>query len=177
MSYNLSELRVLVVDDSENMRQIIRRILRIFSIREVQMAGDGSEALKIAGSLCPDLVLTNWEMAPMNGLDFVRAIRSREESPNLFLPIIMISGHTDARRVVEARNAGVNEFVAKPLSAKALYARIKRVIEKPRSFIDSGTYFGPDRRVRQTEFDGPEKRADATATPAGADEEPEIDWA
>ena len=177
MTYDITRLRILVVDDSVNMRQIIRRILRIFGLREVYEAADGVEALDVMSSALPDIILTNWEMLPMNGLEFVRAVRSREKSLATFMPIIMISGYTDLDRVVEARNAGVNEFMAKPLSAKSLYTRILRIIDKPRRYVDSGAYFGPDRRIKAGPFEGRERRAEADS-PADArnDNGSQIDW-
>lgn len=173
MTYSLGRVRILVVDDSTNMRHIIRRILRVFGLREVKDAEDGEQALSVMQEFVPDLVITNWEMSPMSGLDFVRSIRSRTGSPNLFVPIIMVTGHAEMIRVIEARNAGVNEFLTKPLSAKALYARILRVIDNPRQFVDSESYFGPDRRFRSAPFDGQEQRTDGAAD---EDEEPIIDW-
>ena len=75
-------------------------------------------------------------------------VRSGEDSPNPYVPIIMLTGHTELHRVCEARDAGVNEFLAKPISAKALYSRVASIIEFPRPFIRTKSYFGPCRRRR-----------------------------
>ncbi len=85
-------------------------------------------------------------MEPLDGLDFVRLVRTAKDSANPYVPIIMLTGYTEYRRVVEARDAGVNEFLAKPISARALYQRFASIIDNPRSFIKTKNYFGPDRR-------------------------------
>ncbi|MEE8129654.1 MAG: hypothetical protein V3T48_05170, partial [Vicinamibacterales bacterium] len=102
---------------------------------------------------------------PLNGLDFVRMVRFGKESPNRYVPIIMLTGHTELHRVCEARDAGVNEFLSKPVSAKAVYSRIASIIENPRMFVHTKTYFGPCRRRRN--LGAPrgmkERRADESA--------------
>ena len=85
-------------------------------------------------------------MEPLDGLDFVRLVRTAKDSPNPYVPIIMLSGYTEYRRVTEARDAGINEFLAKPISARALYLRFASIIDNPRPFIRTKSYFGPDRR-------------------------------
>ncbi len=95
----------------------------------------------------------------MDGLEFVRLVRTDTESPNPFVPVIMLTAHTEAKRVVEARDAGVTEFLAKPISAHQLYSRILAVIERPRPFIRAKAYVGPERRRRQDpKRKGPERR-------------------
>jgi len=92
----------------------------------------------------------------------VRLVRTGEDSPNPFVPVIMLTGHTETSRVVEARDAGVNEFLAKPISANGLYRRIRAIIENPRLYIKNKGYFGPDRRRRQVEnFPMERRKADA----------------
>jgi len=95
----------------------------------------------------------------MDGIKFTRIVRNHEHSPNPFVPIIMISGHTEKHRVEAARDAGVTEFLAKPISAKGLYQRILNVVANPRPFIKTKTYFGPDRRRNTNNaYIGPERR-------------------
>ncbi len=100
----------------------------------------------------------------MDGLEFVRLLRTDTNSPNPFVPVIMLTAHTEAKRVVEARDAGVTEFLAKPISAHQLYSRIRAIIEHPRPFVRAKSYVGPDRRRRQEpDFKGPEQRTQDTA--------------
>ena len=98
-------------------------------------------------------------MEPRDGIEFTKMIRNHDTSPNRYVPIIMLTGHSELSAVEEARDAGVNEFMAKPVSATKLYAKIKRIIEHPRDFVRTGDYFGPDRRRHQDpDYDGPERR-------------------
>ena len=102
-------------------------------------------------------------MEPTDGLEFVKFLRNDEKSPNPYVPIIMLTGHGDRDRVCEARDAGINMFMAKPVSAKALYERLVWMINHPLPFIRTAEYFGPDRRRKDM---GPpegvrERRADA----------------
>jgi CheY-like chemotaxis protein len=172
--YNLEKLRILVVDDSPHMRDIMRRIVRIFGMRQFAEAADGTQAMKVLAAFGPDIVITNWEMSPMNGLEFVRRVRTHPDSANPLVPIIMVTGHAEMKRVIEARNAGINEFLTKPLSAKALHGRIVRIIEKPRVFVRCDGYFGPDRRMQAMDYEGPERRLHAPPAPAGT--EAVVDW-
>ena len=114
-------------------------------------------------------------MEPLDGLDFVRLVRTGGDSPNPYVSIIMLTGHTELNRVLEARDSGVHEFLAKPISAKKLYSRIKAIIEHERKFIKAGRYFGPDRRRREDpNYSGKERRQVANQpTPVAAAPIPE----
>jgi len=97
-------------------------------------------------------------MDRLNGIEFTRMVRTDEDSPDRFVPIIMLTCYTEKARVFEARDAGVTEFMAKPVSAQSLYDRIASVIEGPRRFVEVGSYFGPDRRRRINDFAGNDRR-------------------
>ena len=144
--YNLAELRILIVDDNEHMRKMIREILRSLNVRNVREVADGSEALTKLSSFAADVVICDWDMQPMNGLIFVEKLRLDEDSANPFVPVIMLTGHTELERVKEARDSGINEFLAKPVSVRGLYQRLCMVIENPRQFVRTDSYTGPDRR-------------------------------
>jgi len=109
----------------------------------------------------PDLVLTDLSMKPVDGITFTREVRTAHDSPNPYVPIIMITGHTERRKVEAARDAGVTEFLAKPITAQGLILRIAEIVERPRAFVRCDGYFGPDRRRRKDEnFTGPWLRHD-----------------
>src|SRR6266446_258003 len=94
-----------------------------------------------------------------DGLELAQMIRQPESKGNPYAPIIMLTGHSEKRRVTVARDAGVTEFLAKPISAKGLYQRILNVVANPRPFIKTKTYFGPDRRRNTSNtYIGPERR-------------------
>lgn len=148
-----------IVDDSDHMRRLIRAILQVFGVHNVREASDGSEALKqMEHGPPPDILLTNWHMAPLNGVELTRHIRLDKDSPNPYMPIIMITGYAERGRVLQARDAGVTEYLIKPVSAKSLYARIQAVVMRPRPFVRTKSFFGPDRRRHGGEFHGQEKR-------------------
>ena len=115
----------------------------------------------------PDVIIADWEMQPLDGLEFLRLVRRGEDSANPYIPVIMLTGHTEWRRVVEARDSGATEFVAKPISARALYMRIMEIIERPRVFVKTKKYTGPCRRRRNDpKYKGPERRTGAGAKKA-----------
>ena len=86
-------------------------------------------------------------------------IRQPGANANPYVSIIMLTGHSEKRRVIAARDAGITEFLAKPISAKSLYQRIVNVVANPRPFIKTKSYFGPDRRRNvNPNYVGPERR-------------------
>jgi DNA-binding response OmpR family regulator len=161
----LQRLSVLIVDDNQNMRELIRAILQAFGIVNIYDGRDGEHGITKIRDFSIDLVITDWVMEPQDGLDLIKWVRTSPDSPDSFLPIIMVTGHTEKARITEARDAGINEFMAKPVSAKSLYRRLVSVIEHPRQFVRTKTYFGPDRRRKVQPFEGPNRRTNA----AGAD--------
>lgn len=169
--YNLERLNFLIVDDNKHMRALVTSILHALGVKNCVDAGDGADAFKELRHFPADIIICDWNMDPLDGLDFTRLVRTGKDSPNPFVPIIMLTGHTEMNRVVEARDAGVNEFLAKPISAKGLYSRVRSIIERPRPFVRAGLYFGPDRRRRPNpSYMGPERRKKDVGT-EGAEEE------
>lgn len=156
--YNLERLNFLVVDDNKHMRALVKTILHALGARSVLEAADGADAFKELRVFPADVIICDWNMSPLDGLDFVRLVRTGRDSPNPFVPLIMLTGHTEMHRVCEARDAGVHEFLAKPISAKSLYARLRTIIERPRPFVRTAMYFGPDRRRKQMDYKGRERR-------------------
>ena len=156
---DFSRLRFLVIDDNVHMRQILHTLLHGFGAREVWEAEDGAAGLEVFTQNRPDIVITDWAMPIFSGIELTQMIRQPGANPNPYVPIIMLSAHTEKTRVMAARDAGVTEFLAKPISAKALYQRVLNVILKPRPFIKTETYFGPDRRrTHNVKYIGPERR-------------------
>jgi two-component system, chemotaxis family, chemotaxis protein CheY len=163
--YRFDRLKVLVVDDNQHMRKLVVAILQAFGAVQIFEAVDAEHAWTILRDACPDVVLLDWQMDGMSGLDFVRQVRTSPQSPNPFLPVIMLTGHTHLDHVRQARDAGVNEFLAKPVSVKAILTRLISVIEHPRPFVRTKTYFGPCRRRRgNDEYHGPERRNQSEST-------------
>lgn len=151
-------LHVLVVEDNVNFRMLLRTILTSVGITDVMETEDGASALDLLQTYPADLVLLDWKMAPMDGLEFMARLRGNGDGTNPYVPVIMVSGYTDATLISRARDAGVNEFLAKPISAKSLLARVIAAIDSPRPFVRSPGYFGPDRRRKLVPLTGPDRR-------------------
>jgi CheY-like chemotaxis protein len=156
---DFNKLRFLVIDDNAHMRRILRTLLHGFGARDVYEAEDGAAGLEAFTHYQPDIVLTDWAMPIFDGLELTQMIRQPGANANPYVPIIMLTGHSEKKRVVSARDAGVTEFMAKPISAKSLYQRILNVVANPRPFVKTKTYFGPDRRRNvNPNYVGPERR-------------------
>lgn len=155
--YDISGLGVLLVEKHAYMRRIIRDILKTFGIKTVREANTVEMALALLKEQPPDLLVTDWSPG-LDGLEMVRRIRMDIVSPDPYLPIIVVTAHTEARNVIMARDAGMTEFLAKPITAKFLYTRIRSIIEHQRVFVRAHGFFGPDRRRRRADFNGQERR-------------------
>jgi len=158
---DFNRLRLLIVEDNPYMRRIIRTLLNGFGARDVIEADDGIKGLDTFTHHAPDIVLIDWEMPECDGLRLTQMIRQSDATANPFVPIIMITGHTEKHRVEAARDAGVTELLAKPVTAGHLFARIAEIVERPRAFVRTEAYFGPDRRRHRAEgYPGPWRRAE-----------------
>ena len=158
IGYEGRRLNVLIVEDNVNFRRLLRTILTTINVHDAMEVEDGESALELLRTYPADLVLLDWKMEPMDGLTFIRRLRQGPDSPNPTLPVIMVSGYTDAALITQARDAGVNEFLAKPISAKSLMSRVIAVMDTPRPFVKSSGYFGPDRRRKQVPLQRGERR-------------------
>ena len=143
---DLSSTCALIVDDNVYMRKIVRTLLVGIGIRTIEEAEDGAVALDKFTSHDPDIIITDWAMPILDGIELTRLIRNPKSKYNCFVPIIMLSGHSEKWRIIEARDAGVTEFLCKPVSAKSLYLRVVSCIVNPRPFINTANYFGPEHR-------------------------------
>lgn len=155
---DLSSLTILVVDDSANMRKLLRAMLSTLQVGPTAEVATVVDALQTLQKFPIDLVITDLEMDQVSGLDLVRMIRSNEDSTKQMVPIIMLTGHTDLHLVEKARDVGIDEFVAKPISSETLYDRIIEISDNLRPFVISKTYAGPDRRRHVREYSGLERR-------------------
>ena len=154
-------LKALVVEDNPHMRELLRTLLNALGIKQVFEAADGTEGFSELCAHKPDFVLTDLSMKPMDGIEFTKLVRASREAPNPYVPIIMVTGHTERHRIETARDSGVTEIIAKPITVQSLYSRIGEIVERPRPFVRAEQFFGPDRRRRvKREFKGPWRRFD-----------------
>ncbi len=166
MSVGWGALRLLVVDDNRHVRTIVLGLAQALGVREVRQAGDGGEALQMLREAPADVALVDLNMSPVDGITFTREVRNAPDSPDMYLPVIIMTGHVERAHVEAARDAGVNEFVLKPLTPAAMVGRIEAVIQRPRPFVRASSYFGPDRRRRDDPaYGGERRRSGDRATP------------
>jgi two-component system chemotaxis response regulator CheY len=171
---HLDQLRILLVDDNEPMRKLLRGMLLAFGISDIVQADGVRSGLESMKRNKPDIVFVDWFMEPVDGLELVRAVRrpdAGEDGLDPYTPIIMMTGYAEEHRVREARDSGVTEFLSKPISAEGVLRRLIAVVEHPRPFVRTPTYFGPDRRRKQRPFKGPDRRRRAVDL-----SEIELDW-
>ena len=159
MSAKLGKVSVLVVDDNTHMIHIVKTILRGFGIKSFFEATDAAEAFDIVKSDGPDVIIVDYQMDLLDGVDFTRLVRTGDDISNPYVPIIMLSAHSERKRVIAAREAGVTEFCCKPVTAEDLYKKFCAIVNSPRQFVKTSSYFGPDRRRHSNEsYKGPFRR-------------------
>ncbi len=155
---NLAALSFLVVGNNAQERQAAKSILHTLGARNISLVKDGSEAITEMKRFPADVILCEWDMSPVNGLQFTQRIRAEGKGIGQFAVIIALCGELSQQLVIEARDVGVNDFIAKPMSIGSVTSRLHRVFDNPRDFVRSDTYFGPDRRCRDVAFEGEERR-------------------
>ena len=159
MAFCPRNLTILVADDNMAIRVLVRETLKVFGVPNIIECSNGADAFQAVCDRNIDVVIIDWQMAPMDGIEATRKIRWKAPKPACEVPILMMTGHTELKRVQEARDAGVTEFLAKPISAGSLHQRLMTLFERPRPFVRASTYAGPDRR-RRTTPGSPERRAE-----------------
>lgn len=156
---SISDVHVLVVDDKAQMRLLLRCLLRAGGITTLSEAETARQAFDVMRATPIDLVIVDWMMQPIDGLTFTRMVRWDSDSPNPYVPLLMLTAHTELSRVAAARDAGVNGFIRKPVSARVLFDRVSNALTDTRRFIQTDDYLGPDRRfVQSAAYNGPLRR-------------------
>jgi two-component system, chemotaxis family, chemotaxis protein CheY len=158
MSYKLKNIRVLVIDDNMPIRMLVRSLLLDLGFGSVDVAADGEEGWKSYCLHKPDIILVDWRMDKVDGVEFTRRVRSDNTSPKSKVPVIMMTGFTNKQRVFAARDVGVTEFLIKPFTVQTLAAHLMHVIERPRDFVIAPNFVGPDRRRRKDDVDDDGKK-------------------
>lgn len=166
MSVSLSRARFLIVDDNTHAVNLVKAMLRGFGadqLYDAQTIDAAQRRMKITPC---DIVILDYMLGAEEGVTFARWLRNDPDSPAPYTPIILLTGHADRPKIMAARDAGVNEFCVKPVTPADLMKRIAWVIDRPRPFVRSQTYFGPDRRRHDDpNYRGPERRAERQSKP------------
>jgi two-component system chemotaxis response regulator CheY len=153
--YDLRNISVLLVEDSPFMRELMTVILDGLEIGHVVAAHHGEQAVTEIMAATEmgqnadngfDVVISDWAMKPMSGLDLLKWVRSHDSIHIKYLPFVMLTAYSTADWVCKARDWGTTEFLTKPVSTQAVAQKLLSVIERPRPFVRSINYFGPDRR-------------------------------
>ncbi|MBI1327295.1 MAG: response regulator [Alphaproteobacteria bacterium] len=159
MAFKFEKLSVLVVEDTPPMQKLIASVLESIGVKRMNVAENGQRGFDMFCRDNHDIIISDWLMSPVDGLELVRLVRNEASSPNRLVPVIMLTGYNSLGRVMTARDAGVTEFLVKPFTAGDVAKRIAHVINKPRDYIDSAEYFGPDRRRHNDpNYKGPWRR-------------------
>lgn len=146
MRLEFERLSFLIIEDNALMRRLLVAMLEAFGAGMIHQAQDGQSGLDLFQSEKPDLVLLDWEMPGIDGLGVAKRLRDRSWSHNAFVPILMVTAYSEKGRVVAARDAGVGDYLTKPVNPKNLYEKIVGMVIDQRPFIATKDYFGPDRR-------------------------------
>lgn len=157
-SRGLDRLTVLLVDDNSHMLHIVRTMMRGFGIVQIFESRDPAEAIDIARNDTIDLIVLDYQMDMLDGLEFTRMVRTAADSHNRYVPIILLTAYTERSRIMSARDAGVTEICAKPINASELWRKIAACVNEPRPFVRTKTFFGPDRRRRTIEWPAHKER-------------------
>ena len=158
---------VLVADHSQNMAGLVTVMLRSLGRKDIREAYDASKAMTELKRRVFDVLIIDDALDGMDGVAFTRKLRASTDCQNRYVPIIMMSAAPDARRIAEARDAGVTEFLRKPFAANHLQARLTSIEANPRGFIEAGQFKGPDRRRRSVDVGGNERRETAGKSKTG----------
>ena len=158
MTYKLDDVKILVVEDMLPMLTLTKSILQIFGFRKITAARSGEEGYAAYLKEKPDIIITDWLMDEMDGLELIKKVRTDPNSHDPYIPIVLMTGYSDRPRVEKARDNGMTEFLTKPYASRDLYNRIVQLVEKPRQFVDSEEFFGPDRRRREENYKGSLRR-------------------
>ena len=150
---------LLIIDDNAYMRTSLNALARACGVSYVEEAANGADAFERLRHRRFDCAMVDLNMDPINGIEFLKLLRRGKDSPDRYLATIVISGYSERSRILEARDAGADEFLRKPVTAAAVMARLRAVVQNRRPFIETRTFFGPDRRRVQTPgYRGPWRR-------------------
>ena len=142
-----ADVQALVVDDDAGVRKLVKILLTSMGVGTVWEAADGMAGLDIVQRTAPDVIILDWEMPRVQGANFMRMLRSPDTFPYPAVPVIMLTGHGEYSKVKEAIAVGVNEFLLKPVSSKALLERMISVFFNPRPMVRKRGYYGPEPRT------------------------------
>jgi two-component system chemotaxis response regulator CheY len=168
---NLRDLTILIADPNQYVRRVVNGMLRGFGANKVVEVDSATALFQALSNQKVDILLCDMRLQPHGGLKITRTIRRNSDNENRTMPILLMSSDTSENTVRNARDAGANIVVAKPMSPSSLYDRLGWIVFNPRPFIDTASYFGPDRRFKIEGYPGGTGRRKGDKTMAVAAEE------
>ena len=156
---------VLVADSSAHMASLVTVMLRSLGRKDIREAYDSGRAMLEVRRRAFDVIIIDDALDGVDGVAFTRKLRAMTDCQNRLVPVIMMSAAPDAKRIAEARDAGVTEFLRKPFAASHLQSRLTSIEFHPRGFIEAAEYQGPDRRRKVVDVG--EDRREGEKTKAG----------
>jgi two-component system chemotaxis response regulator CheY len=167
LNASLANVRFLIVDDNAHMLDIVKTVLKGFGAAHLFDAKTTADALHRLRTEAIDIMVLDYQIGDEDGVEFLRRVRSDKDSPAPYVPVIMLTAHSERRRVEAARDAGATEFCTKPVTAAEMMRKVAAVIDRPRAFVRSDNYTGPERRrFADPNYHGPERRRPPPETPS-----------
>jgi two-component system, chemotaxis family, chemotaxis protein CheY len=164
---DFAKIRFLICDPNALSLTMLGDILSMLGANYVRKVNDFEKAMNVLKEGNIDIIITEHDLPVEGGIKLVDYIRHDPASRDRMMPVIMLTARSEEQYVTEARDHGVNEFVAKPYTVDSLYKRLSMVIAYPRPYVSAPGYFGPDRRRKQMPFNGKERRGvDPNAKPS-----------
>jgi CheY-like chemotaxis protein len=152
------KIRFLVVDDNVHVLNLVKTMLRGLGAPHVFDARTPAQALEHLRNDEIDIVILDYMLGETDGVEFLRRLRSDPKSPAPFVPVIMLTAHTERRRVEAARDAGANAFCTKPVTAVEILRKVATIVDRQQTYVRSESYVGPDRRRRDDQPRGADRR-------------------
>ena len=151
-------VRALVCDSTRHASELLASMLRVAGFRHITVAGSVSAFAEHIGRGTFGIAFVSDQPEALSGAELVRGIRATEAQKGRYTPIVMMFSDATQRSIVEARDAGVTDFIRKPVSPAILAIRVEQVLSQPQPAVTSPLYNGPDRRRREAAFKGGDRR-------------------
>lgn len=173
LTLNIAELKALVIDDSRTQRMRLRKVLSELGVHTVCDAEDGADAMQRLRGFPADVAICDLHMTPLDGIEFTRLLRNSSDSPNPYLPLLMLTADATELQLKNALAAGVNDFMSKPIEREALRRHLLAMFARPFVFVHEERALRPIRpHCAPHEPDAVEGDAPAAAPQGDAEARP-----
>ena len=143
LQLNLQEMKVLVVDDSTTARKIVTEMLHEIGVGTIRGAADGAEAIEVMRTFAADIIFCDLHMTPLDGIELTRILRNSHDSPNPYVPIVMLTADATQAQLKNAVNAGAHAFMTKPVKMNALHRKLFAIFSRPLVYVKENRVLRP----------------------------------